>query len=86
MGGPLAAGTALYSSILNAQCRTACLCSCKPHPDIRYHMSGFVEVLDNVHSARAWAEVMVRLHLSDMGNSPDSGFGFHLSLTWRIFL
>ena len=79
MEGTFAAESALYSAIPDHVPKPLAWGSCKSLPDIHFYLCDFVDMLDDVPSARGWAETVASLHLNSMGKSPDGKFGFHVT-------
>lgn len=47
-------------------------------PDTHFYLCEFVEMYDDLPSARDWAAAVSTLHKNSMGKSPTGQFGFHV--------
>lgn len=79
MEGSFAAESALDFAIPEHAPKPLAWGSYKSLPDIHFYMCDFVDMLDEVPSARAWPETVANLHLKSMEMSPGGKFGFHVS-------
>lgn len=79
MKGAFAAESALYSVIPEQVPKPLAWGSFKSRPDIHFYLCDFVDMLDDVPSARAWAETVASLHRKSMGKSPGGKFGFDVT-------
>lgn len=79
MEGTFAAESALYSAIPEQVPNPLAWGSYKSLPDIHFYKCDFVDMVDDVKSARGWAEIVASLHLNSMGKSPIGKFGFHVT-------
>ncbi|KAK1772834.1 Fructosamine kinase-domain-containing protein [Phialemonium atrogriseum] len=76
MKGSYEAESALHDAIPGYVPRPVAWGTYSADPQTHFYMCEFVDMLDDVPSARQWGSAVAALHLGSMGNSPDGRFGF----------
>lgn len=79
MRGAFEAEQALYTFIPEQVPRPVAWGTYADDPDTHFYLSQFVEMLDDLPSATAWAATVSELHLKSMGKVPTGQFGFHVN-------
>ncbi|KAI1084014.1 Fructosamine kinase-domain-containing protein [Whalleya microplaca] len=76
MKGSFQAETALFNFIPEHVPRPITYGTYQSQPDTHFYLCEFVEMLEDVPSAREWAAAVATLHSRSMGCSPTGKFGF----------
>ncbi|KEY66277.1 hypothetical protein S7711_02742 [Stachybotrys chartarum IBT 7711] len=79
MKGAFEAEQALYNFLPKHVPKPAAWGTYSSDPDTHFYLCEFVEMYDDLPSARSWASAVSALHLNSMGCSPTSQFGFHVT-------
>ncbi|KFY93442.1 hypothetical protein V500_03703 [Pseudogymnoascus sp. VKM F-4518 (FW-2643)] len=79
MEGTFAAEQALYNAIPQHVPKPLAWGAYCTQPDTYFYICEFIEMLDDVPSARQWAGAVAALHSASMGKSPTGQFGFPLA-------
>ncbi|RYP92351.1 hypothetical protein DL770_001553 [Monosporascus sp. CRB-9-2] len=76
MKGAFEAEKALHEFIPEHVPRPIAYGTYKSQPDTHFYLCEFIDMLDDVPSARGWATAVAELHIRSMGKSPGGQFGF----------
>ncbi|KAI0131938.1 Fructosamine kinase-domain-containing protein [Xylariales sp. AK1849] len=79
MSGAFEAEKALHASIPDQVPKPIAWGTYHDDPETHFYMCEFVEMYDDIPSARDWAATVSALHLNSMGKSPTGQFGFHIT-------
>ncbi|KFZ09922.1 hypothetical protein V502_08408 [Pseudogymnoascus sp. VKM F-4520 (FW-2644)] len=79
MEGTFASEQALYNAIPQHVPKPLAWGAYYTQPDTYFYICEFIEMLDDVPSARQWAGAVAALHSASMGKSPTGQFGFPLA-------